>query len=527
MQASQRDAPQAASNSDAAAVTSVAPTAPGADAARATLQRLASLVDEAFKCQSAGQLADAIALYDAVLAVSPRHAELHSNRGAALAGLGRLQEAEQAYRRAIALKPDFGDAHNNLGNVLCDLGRLDEAEAALRTAVKLKPESSRCRSNLGTVLRSQGRLIEAEAAYRDAIALDENCADAYNNLGEVLRELCRFDEAELALRCAIAIEPQHADAHVNKALLRLLDGDFARGWIEYEWRVKLGSQAVAPRSVGLPLWTGAEAIEGRTLLIHGEQGFGDTIQFCRYLPLLVARGARVVFEVAKPLAGLMTHLAGAIEVVSNSDPLPDADFYCPLLSLPLAFGTRLESIPAAVPYLSAPLERIRDWGMRLQPRSRPRVGLAWSGRKSHKNDRDRSIDLSLLLPLLDVGATFVSLQKEVRPGDPAILSQRSEIFDDIGSLNDFSETAALISQLDLVISVDTAVAHLAGALAKPVWVLLPRVPDWRWQLERNDSPWYPSARLFRQSDARRWDLVIDEVRAALSSFVARKRNDAA
>jgi hypothetical protein len=251
-------------------------------------------------------------------------------------------------------------------------------------------------------------------------------------------------------------------------------------------------------------------------MLHSEQGFGDTIQFCRYVPLVAARNARVILEVENPLQELMSSLAGTTQIIIKGNALPDFDLQCPLLSLPLALGTRLETIPAATPYLRAPEEALKNWQGRLGPKARPRIGLAWSGNPKHKNDKNRSISLRSLLPLLDIEATFVSLQKGVRPDDSMVLREHDDILDFGDTVKDFSDIAALISHMDLVISVDTSVAHLAGALAKPVWILLPFIPDWRWLLDRDDSPWYPTARLFRQDDTRGWDSVIMRVHEALS-----------
>jgi tetratricopeptide (TPR) repeat protein len=343
-------------------------------------------------------------------------------------------------------------------------------------------------------------------------------AEAFNNRGNALQALKRLDEALASYDKALAFKPDYAEAHWNEALLRLLTGDFSRGWAKYEWRWRNESLALSTRNFSQPLWLGAAAIDGKTILLHSEQGFGDTIQFCRYVPLLAARGARVILEVPRSLQELMTNLAGATQVISKGDSLPDFDVQCPFLSLPLAFATRLETIPSATPYLRAPVQALKNWQARLGPKARPRIGLAWSGRPTHKNDQNRSISLRSLLALLDIEATFVSLQKDVRTDDAAVLKERDDILDFGDALKDFSDTAALISHLDLVISVDTSVAHLAGALAKPVWVLLPFLPDWRWLLDRDDSPWYPTARLFRQDNTRAWDDVIVRVHEALRDF---------
>jgi hypothetical protein len=299
----------------------------------------------------------------------------------------------------------------------------------------------------------------------------------------------------------------------------MLIGDFNRGWEKNEWRWETEQGRNEKRNFAQPLWVGSDEITGKTILLHAEQGFGDTIQFSRYVPLVAARGASVILEVERPLQELMTTLTGAIQIISKGNPLPVFDYHCPLLSLPLAFGTRLETVPSATPYLRASSQAVMNWNARLGPRSHPRIGLAWSGRSTHKNDHNRSIGLSSLLPLLGFDATYVSLQQDVRAAEATVLQERSDLLHFGDQLKNFADTAALMSNLDLIISVDTSVAHLAGALAKPIWVLLPFIPDWRWLLDRDDSPWYPTARLFRQDDTREWGNVIARVHAALHDYV--------
>ena len=268
-----------------------------------------------------------------------------------------------------------------------------------------------------------------------------------------------------------------------------------------------------------PLWRG-EPIEGKTILLHSEQGLGDAIQFSRYVPLVAERGARVILEVDGRLRNLMSSLEGAAQLLSAGDVLPEFDVHCPLLSLPRAFNTLLETIPSHTPYLRAPPERLTKWSARLGPKRGLRVGLIWSGNPAHHRDHARSIEFSAMAPLLSAEATFFSLQKDVRPADAAVLAGRSEIIQITDELADFSDTAAVMAQLDLIISVDTSTVHLAGALGRPVWILLPFLPDWRWLLDRDTSPWYPTARLFRQDETRRWDGVIPRVQAALSELIA-------
>jgi tetratricopeptide (TPR) repeat protein len=430
--------------------------------------------------------------------------------------LGRFEEALASYDRAIALQPDYAAALDNRGNALRQLRRFDEALSSYDRAIKLQPDYADALYNRGVTLHELGRFDEALASYDRAINLRPDHAAAFNNRGNTLQELRRFDEALASYDRAITLRRDHAEAHLNRAFCWLLQGDFERGWSEYEWRLKKETTKSARRCFSEPLWLGERELRGRTILLHAEQGFGDTIQLCRYVPLVAERGARVILEVEEPLRELVGKLTRVTEVVAAGSVLPDFDLHCPLPSLPLAFATNIMTIPSGVPYLTAPLQRVADWNERLGKKHGPRIGLAWSGRPRPAN---RSVPLNLLLPLLDCDATFVSLQKQVRPEDTLILSERSEILHFGDALKDFSDTAAVIANLDLIISIDTSVAHLAGALAKPVWVLLSFTPDWRWLLERNDSPWYPTARLFRQNEKRTWDDVVERVRVALSVFV--------
>jgi Tfp pilus assembly protein PilF len=462
---------------------------------------------------------EALASYDRALALRPGLAIAHSNRGNVLQALSRFNEAMASYDRAIALRPRFALAHYNRGNALQDLKRFDDALASYDRALALRPDLAEALSNRGNVLQRLKRFDEAVASYDRAIAARPGFAEAFSNRGAALQELNRHHEALASYDGALNVLPDYADAHFNKALCMLALGDFDRGWQVHEWRWQTEQLRASKHNFTQPLWLGQSDIAGKTIVLHSEQGFGDTIQFCRYVPMVAARGARVILEVQEPVRKLMTDLAGATQVIARGDPLPDFDTYCPLLSLPLAFGTRLATIPADVPYLHAASQDVADWDARLGPKSRPRIGLAWSGLPTHKNDHNRSIRLSALLPLLDADATFVSLHKDVHAEDARVLKERSELLFFGNEIKDFSDTAALIANLDLIISVDTSVVHLAGALAKPVWVLLPFMPDWRWLLDRNDSPWYPTARLYRQDDTHMWDSVIARVHAALRDFI--------
>ena len=349
------------------------------------------------------------------------------------------------------------------------------------------------------------------------LALRPDHAEAYYNRGIALQSMLRLPEALESYRRAVALRPDYALAHWNESLCRLLMGDFEGGWREYEWRREVREFAPQYHDFPRPLWLGEQEVAGRTILLHAEQGFGDTLQFCRYASLLAARGARVILEVQPPLKSLLTRLSGPAMVLAQGEPLPEFDLHCPLMSLPLACGTTLDTVPAAERYLTADPERVAACSARLGNTARPRVGLVWSGNPAHGNDYARSIALVDLLGSLDgAGVTFVSLQKDVRSHDRATLAARADILHCGEELRDFDDTAAWIEAMDLVISVDTSVAHLAGALGKPVWVLLPYAPDWRWLLEREDSPWYPTARLFRQPRSGDWDGVLLAVACALT-----------
>jgi hypothetical protein len=362
------------------------------------------------------------------------------------------------------------------------------------------------------------------ADYDRALALRPDYAEAHTNRGVTMHVLERFDEALQCYERALAARPDFAEAHYNEGLSRLLTGDFNRGWAKHDrWR-EIAQFKHAERNFGQPRWTGSQAIAGKTILLHAEQGFGDTIQFCRYAPRVAALGAHVILEVQEALRDLIQRsLDGVVQMASKGDAMPPFDMHCPFLSLPLAFGTRLATIPRETPYLRASSQAAANWSARLPPGRRPRIGLAWSGRPEHNNDQNRSIDLaSFLSPLQGIDATLVSLQREVRAADAVVLQQRSDLIHFGEELKDFSDTAALVANMDLVVAVDTSVAHLAGALAKPVWLLLPFIPDWRWLLGRDDSPWYPTMRLFRQDNSRQWDSAFHRLRAALDDFLHRQ-----
>jgi tetratricopeptide (TPR) repeat protein len=455
---------------------------------------------------------EALASYERALTVRRDYTEALYNRGMALRELKRPDEALASYERVLAVRPDHAEAFYNRGVMLRELKRLDEALASYDRALAVRPDYFEALNNRGVTLHDMERFEEALASYERALTVRPDYVPALTNCGVTLHQLRRLDEALACYDSSLALNPGYVDGHFNKALLQLLKGDYDAGWREYEWRRwKEENLTAFKRDFTQPLWLGQTAIDGKTILLHAEQGFGDTIQFCRYAPLVAGRGARVLLEVPFPLKDLMAGLAGVAEVISPQEKAPDFDLHCPLLSLPLALGTRIESIPAQVPYVTVPPESLRRWSSASGPKRKLRIGLAWSGSSAHKSDAIRSIDLRSLLPLLNIDAEFASLQKDVRADDAMVLKERGDIVHFGDKLDSFADTAAIIANLDLVISVDTSVAHLAGALAKPVWVLLPFLPDFRWLLEREDSPWYPTARLFRQRTPGDWSDVIGRV----------------
>jgi tetratricopeptide (TPR) repeat protein len=461
---------------------------------------------------------EALARFDLSQAISPDQVDVFYYRGDCLSRLERRDEAIEQIGKVIQLKPDFAAAVNKLGVLLYESKRFEEALSTIDSALSLVPDQAELFSNKGSVLKALGRYEDALASYDRAISLKPDFVKAHANRGDCLDEMLGMDEALASYRKALALQPDYPQAHWSLALNRLRVGDFKTGWAEAEWRWKVPGLPIQEREFDCPLWLGAEPIRGKTLFLHSDQGLGDALQFCRYVPLVAAMGARVILGIQEPLRELVSQLGGVSNVVTTVKDLPDFDYHCPLGSLPLAFDTTLETIPSVTPYISAG-SRAKTWKARLTSIDSPQIGLVWSGNPAHINDCNRSIPLEALLPLLDVGARFVSLQKDVRPADQAILDQRNDILDLGPELKSFADTAAVVSHLDLVISVDTSVSHLAGALGRPVWILLPYAPDWRWLLHRTDSPWYPTARLFRQSETRHWKTVIGHVCAELRSFI--------
>ena len=470
------------------------------------------------------RFADALASYDHALALRPDLAEAHTNRGSALHELKWFDEALASHDRALALRPHYADARYNRGNALHKLRRFEDALVDYEQALALRPNYVEALANRGVTLHELRRFEEALASFDRALAVRPDYAEALVDRGGTLREQKRFEEALASYARAIALRPDYVEAHANEGMCRMLIGDFDRGWPKIEWGWIAARQRNVKRNFAQPQLFGSNDLEGKTVLLHAEQGFGDMIQFCRYVPLVAERGARVILEVYEPLRALMGTLPGVAQIVTTGEPLPDFDLHCPLLSLPLALEAGAATIQSQTPYLRTSPQAVMDWNGRLGPRHRPRIGLAWSGRPSHDNDHNRSMRLSsLLAALAGCNATYVSLLQDVRDDDAPVL-QGSDVLHFGKELKTYADTAALIANLDLVISVDTSVAHLAGALAKPVWILLQFMPDWRWQLDRDDSPWYPTAHLFRQDETRGWDSVMTRVHAALDEYLRRRES---
>ena len=431
-------------------------------------------------------------------------------------GVRDLPNAIQLYDQAIILDPQRAEAHYKRGNALKDLGRLEEACSSYDRAISIKPDYAYAYCNRGTVQQSLGALPAALDSYDLAIAYNGTDIVAHYNRALLLQSLYRWEDALASYDRAIAIEPSYAEARYNRALLQLFMGDFAQGWRGYEWRWKNAARLAIgeARHFEKPLWLGEESIVGKRLLLHSEAGLGDTLQFCRYATMCAALGAHVILQAQTALVDLLGGLEGVDLVIAEGAPLPDFDLHCPLMSLPLAFATSLDSVPASARYLRSDKNRIASWMERLGDRQRPRIGLAWSGNPRNTIDHSRSIPLADLVSHLPPQFQYFRLQTQVRGTDQAALAASSIVSFADESL-DFANTAALCECMDLIISVDTSVAHLSGALGQRTWTLLPFVPDWRWLRARTDTPWYPCMKLFRQVSSGDWNTALARIAVEL------------
>ena len=444
-------------------------------------------------------------------------------KGLALHQSGHLSQAQALYEQLLRIQPRHFDALHLLGVIAYQAKQLNRSVELIGRAIAINPNVAAAYSNRGLALKDLGQLEAALASFDKAIALQLDYAEAYYNRGVALQELKQLEAALTSFDRAIALKVDFIEAHFRQSLVFLLMGDFKRGWEKHEWGWDSPNGRGVKRDFLQPLWLGTERLQGKTILLHAEQGLGDTLQFCRYAKLVSDLGARVILEVQPSLVNLMASLEGVDGLVVRGGALPAFDYQCPLLSLPLAFKTDLAGIPSAPSYIKANPGKLAHWDARLGEKRKPRIGVVWSGNTLHKNDHNRSIALTDLAKLLSADYEFVSLQKEVREQDKEVLQAHPEIRHFGDELKDFADTAALCELMDVVISVDTSVAHLAGALGKPVWILLPYVPDWRWLLDREDSPWYSSARLYRQEKLGDWGGVIERVKVALTTFCSTQR----
>jgi tetratricopeptide (TPR) repeat protein len=496
-----------------------------------------------------GRIGEARRLFNSAVKANPRVPQGWSNLGQALHALKRAQEALECLDKARALAPDdvnilyqhanvllsldqphdalaefqlvvaripqHVEARINSGLAQSALGFPESALAEFDSALALAPNHPMAHYNRGVALIKLGRYADAVAANDSALAAAPEHANAWLNRGKALAQLNQLDAAVASYGKATALRKDHADAHFNEALALLTLGEYRRGFEEYEWRWRRTGMP-AQHSPRRSLWLGEYPLARKTVLLHAEQGLGDTIQFARYVPLIAATGAKVVLEVQAELKSLMTRLDGVAAVIARDEAPPVFDVHCPLGSLPLAFKTKLGTVPAQIPYLSADDAHLAKWAARIGELPRPRIAIAWSGNASHDNDRNRSIAFERFTPIFSMPVSFVSVQRDVRSEDAAVLAGESRVNHVGGELEDFSDTAAVLALSDLVIAVDTATVHLAGAMGRPVWVLVPFAPDWRWTRDGQTTPWYPTARLFRQTSLDDWAGVIGRVHAELA-----------
>lgn len=463
--------------------------------------------------------ADALNYLQEVTLLKPNDIEAQLASAESLLQLKRYKEALTAYNIVISHGENNVDVLFGRGMTYLSLKQFDLASTDFEQVTKLNPSYTHAHLNLSIAWRHLGRLEEAFSANEIAIRQDPQYVQVYNNQALVCVDMCRFDDALDYYHQALQIDSTFSETYWNYSLLHLLLGDFTKGWQHYEhrWQSVMKNDR---RHFSKPLWLGEESLEGKTILIYPEQGFGDFIQFCRYVNQVERLGATVILEVQKPLMALMSTLPGNFTLVETGGLLPNFDFQCPIVSLPLAFKTQLETIPGSTPYLGTDKQKEQFWKKELGTQLKPRVGLVWSGASGHSNDYHRSIALEKLKPLFDLPVDFHSLHNQITAHDSIILADLNKVYTHQDALNDFSDTAALIAQMDVVITVDTSVAHLAGAMGKECWVLLPSTPDFRWMLNRTDSPWYPSMTLFRQQKINDWESLVEIVRSRLHEKVS-------
>ena len=498
---------------------------------------------------------EALASYDQAIAIRPDNATVLNNRGSVLNALARFDEAVASYDKALAIRPDFVEALNNRGISLISLRRFEEALANCTKSLAARPGNSQALTTQALAYHELGQIEHAVASYDKALVAEPKnaelsgrrvCAlsalghsedaasdfdaavasrpddaEAYNQRGLMLAEARRFPEALTSFRKAQELQPTFIAAHRNELKLHLLTGDFRRAWWKEDQQWKWEPSAASSGKSKERQWDGLQLLSNKTILLHGGQSYADVIQFCRYIPRLAARGARVIADVAPPLRELLAGMPGVAEVTSGDDGTVAFNLHCTFASLPRAFATTLDTIPNAVPYLPVASHTADEWTNKLSTKEHPQIGIVWSGDRLPElpEQTDGSIGLADFLKLVNADTTFVCAQQVISDTDARLLHEHAEILTFGDALNDFSEAAALLSRLDLLITVDSSMAHLAGALGKPVWVLLRHTPDWRWLIDREDSPWYPTARLFRQHTNGEWSEILERVAAELQKFV--------
>ncbi len=452
----------------------------------------------------------------------PRFGHLWGKLGLAQMAAGQVDAARQSLEQSVSLSPDLGPAWLGLARSRAAAKMVGPAMDAYAQVVALSPDNAQAWLELGNMQVLAGIHLEALSSYRQASRLLPDRPAIYSNMAICLEFLGKPDEAMALHTHAVDMRTDNPLAHLNRAVLRLRMGDLAQGWPEYEWRWQVEDAALGrPRTYDIPEWQGQD-LAGKTIILHGEQGFGDAIQFCRYATVLARSGARVILDVHAALVDLLRTVPGVAQVISNTDPLPHADYVRAMMGVPTVLGTTLDTIPADIPYLHPDAAIAARWQQRLASNRVKRVGVVWAGNPDHGRDQYRSVAASGLLPVLArvPGVQVFSLQRGLRAGDDTVLAGLGPCVIDLAPLlTDFSQTAAVLSAIDLLISVDTSVAHLAGAVGCPVWMLVPDLPDWRWLLGREDSPWYPGMRLFRQQGDGRWDPVLDRLSGELTRWV--------
>jgi len=471
--------------------------------------------------QEMGDYEAAIVSYKKAITLSHNYAEAYSNLGNTYQKIKQLQNAVKCHQKAINLNPNYAEAYSNLGNSLQEIKEYEAAIISYKKAIGLNPRFSLAFTNLAFTQIRLNQIDEAEKNISTAINLNPFCAYAYHTRGNLWVSIRQRSKSWIAQAMndydkAIDIDPNFSDAYFSKSATKLLLGDYDEGWMLYEWRWKTTGLKSSSRTFFEPLWLGNESIKNKTLLIHAEQGLGDSIQFCRYIDLVKDLGPKqIILEAPQALILLLSTLKNKVTLIKQGDEIPPFDMHCPMMSLPHAFKTTVTTIPADIPYLYAQDNKTKLWKDKLGLKTKLRIGLVWSGSNSHENDLNRSLLLRQLTPIFDLSFEFHSLQKEIRPDDLEALNVLNQVHQHQDALNDFSDTAALIANMDLVISVDTSVAHLTGAMGKKVFILLPFAPDYRWMLDREDSPWYPTATLCRQTAINDWNSAIDQVKLAL------------